>query len=354
MVLHLFPAEKFTVAYVKKIHELFDEKNHIFIIFGEQRSEYHLEEIKKMDHVLFTQTITNLGSEFDYYVETCSIMICHSLFFKLIDLYKINRLVKIYKKKIAWVIWGKDLYEDYEKSKRLKAHFMIKPIIKESIRKSFISKVSIFITAGDYDALKKRYQISPNVKVLNAQYTYDFIDLIEKKQNEKVNIMVGHSATETCRHLETFEMLKDYVGKVRIFCPMSYPADKEYVEIISNRGEEIFGHDFIAITNFMKYEDYIYFLNTIDIGIFNNSRQQGMGNVTNLLYLGKKVYLSRDNTIRKSYKKDEYTIFDCDEIGRDDFLLPLADDQILNNRNNVVYKFSDENLYKEWRLVFES
>ena len=43
----------------------------------------------------------------------------------------------------------------------------------------------------------------------------------------------------------------------------------------------------------MPYSSYISFLGSIDIGIFNNNRQQGMGNITNLLYLGKKVYLSK-------------------------------------------------------------
>lgn len=42
------------------------------------------------------------------------------------------------------------------------------------------------------------------------------------------------------------------------------------------------------IVDFMDFNEYINFLSTIDIAIFNHKRQQGMGNIITLLGMGKK------------------------------------------------------------------
>lgn len=353
MVLHLFPAEKFTMDYVKKIYELFDESKHKFIVFGQDKKEYQLKKNIKRPGVMFTSTIFQMKKSIEKLVDESDIIICHSLFFKIIDLYLLNSFFVQYEKKICWVIWGKDLYEDYEKSRGLKAYLLIKPIIKEYLRSKLIENMHAFITTGDYEALTERYHVKEDALVLGAQYSYNLLPVIDNGLNSKLQIMVGHSATATCRHIETFLLLKKYVGRIKVFCPLSYPQDEEYIKMVIKSGLEFFGSDFVPMTEFMQYKDYVSFLNTIDIGVFNNSRQQGMGNITNLLYLGKKVYLSKDNTISKSYDKKEYFIFDCDEINNEDFLLPLKEKYIIENRNRIEQKFSDDNFYKEWRRVFE-
>lgn len=354
MILHLFPAEKFTVDYVKKIYKLFDESEHIFIVFGQNKEEYQLVKYIERPGVIFTSTLFSIKELVEKLFCESKIIVCHSLFFKIIDLYLLNYFLSRYEKKTCWVIWGKDLYEDYEISHGLKAYLLIKPVIKEHLRSKLIENMHAFITTGDYEALAERYNIKQHALVFGAQYTYNLLPIINNGLNNKVQIMVGHSATATCRHIETFMLLKKYVGKVKVFCPLSYPQDEEYIKMVSKSGYEFFENDFVPMTDFMQYDDYVGFLNTMDIGIFNNSRQQGMGNITNLLYLGKKVYLSNDNTIQKSYDKKEYIIFNCNEINNKDFLVPLKEKDILKNRNRIEEKFSDDNFYKEWRRVFES
>jgi dTDP-N-acetylfucosamine:lipid II N-acetylfucosaminyltransferase len=354
MILHLIPLEKFTVDYVKKIFELFDQKQHKFLVYGEEKKEYRLEEIKDEDMVEFIPTLATMGQLFAELVSKSKIIVCHSLFLKTIDLYILNRTSKKYNRKTCWVIWGKDLYEDYEKSQGVTAYLLVKPVIKEYLRRSLIENMHTFVTAGDYEALVERYDIKPNSIVCSAQYTYTLLPIIHNPQNDKIQVMVGHSATETCRHIETFQKLKKYTGKVRIFCPLSYPRDEEYIQKVIAEGRKLFGNDFVPMTDFMQYNEYVRFLNTIDIGVFNNSRQQGMGNITNLLYLGKKVYLSNDNTIRKSYCGPQYTIFNCAEIEDESFLIPLKETEAEQNKNNIIYKFSNENFRTEWGQVFES
>lgn len=352
MILHLFPAEKFTTDYINRINNLFDSKNQLFIVFGMNKEEYCLNEIKNKENVIIVNKLYLMGKKFESLIMKSSKVICHSLFFKLIDICMLNKIIKKTHKKLIWVIWGKDLYEDYDKSHTIKGALQIKPLIKEFLRRSLIYKISIFITTGDVDILKKRYKLNNNAKFMSAQYSYKLLDILQEDKHDKINIMVGHSATETCRHIPTFEMLKKYSDKINVFCPLSYPKDEKYINKVKEAGYSIFKDSFFPITEFMKYDEYVKFLNKIDIGVFNNNRQQGMGNITNLLYFGKKVYLSSDNTIRKSYYKPKYYIYDCEDIKNEDFLCLLDKEKRDNNKNNIIYKFSDENFFNEWSLVF--
>lgn len=354
MILHLFPAEKFTKDYINRVTRLFGQSGHIFIVYGNKKAEYRLDEIDRNAKVIFTKTISSMGKLFKTEAKGCTKIIFHSLFLKMVDLFFLDNYLKSHKLGIAWNIWGKDLYEDYEKSGSIKSVLLVKPLIKEIIRRSLIKKMDIFITTGDYEILKERYELKSSAMALGAQYTYNLLNCVETEKKEKTRIMVGHSATATCRHKETFEMLSKYSGMIEVFCPLSYPNDQEYIRLVTELGKQYFNDDFHPMTDFMRYEEYVDFLNTVDIGVFNNSRQQGMGNITNLLYLGKKVYLSRDNTIGKSYHYPEYYIFETNDIQNEDFLSPLIEEEQENNRENIRYKFSDENFYNEWRRVFDA
>lgn len=51
MILHLFPAEKFTTDYINRIFKLFNNDKHYFVVYSNQKPEYHLEEIVRTDRV---------------------------------------------------------------------------------------------------------------------------------------------------------------------------------------------------------------------------------------------------------------------------------------------------------------
>lgn len=105
----------------------------------------------------------------------------------MIDLYLLNKITKKNNTILVWDIWGKDLYEDYDKSKNYKSIFYIKFFIKEGLRKSLINKMKIFITTGDYEALQERYVLNRNAKQMQAQYSYNLLNqpiLDGKKKKE--------------------------------------------------------------------------------------------------------------------------------------------------------------------------
>lgn len=64
----------------------------------------------------------------------------------------------------------------------------------------------------------------------------------------------------------------------------------------------------------MDYEKYVELLSTCNVGIYYNDRQQGMGNINTLLRLGKKVYLRKGTSMWNNYKKNNFILFDVDEL----------------------------------------
>jgi hypothetical protein len=59
-------------------------------------------------------------------------------------------------------------------------------------------------------------------------------------------------------------------------------------------GKAWFGDKFVSLTSFMPFEEYINFLKSIDIAIFNHKRQQAMRNTITLLGMGKTVFMRSD------------------------------------------------------------
>ena len=66
----------------------------------------------------------------------------------------------------------------------------------------------------------------------------------------------------------------------------------------------------------------------------NHLRQQGAGNVSAMLYMGKKVYLNEANPLFDFYRKLGVRIFSIDELKKDPKLLggKLTESEISNNR----------------------
>ena len=347
-ILHLFPNEKFTVDFVTRINQLFPPSEHEFLI------HYNRLNICKKEDLPFSNVFWGEPDEdkerFQTMFEEADRVVLHSLFFGSFGaLSQVWHMMKKTKKKVIWAVWGGDLYNFYQQYHHSKNP---KHILKEHIRKNIIKNLYGAISEDDYAELIKMYQT--NAKQFIATYSYQFIEVQPyQRTDDLINIMIGHSATPTCRHIEALEKLAGYKDKIQIYCPLSYPKDAEaYLQEVKSCGEKLFGNHFHAMTDFMAYPDYVRFLNQIDIGIFNNDRQQGNGNITNLLYLGKKLYMSPENNLLNTYRRIGAFIQEYSEIDSSDFLTPYSQETIQKNRQVILDRYSDETFHKNWLQVF--
>ena len=330
MILHIFPDEKFTLDYINRIDRIFGINNHFFVIYGHNIQLNNYACFQSTEHFLYYNPDKDSIESLRKIIVNSERIVLHSLpsysniLICLYDCFCVRENNSV----LFWGVWGSDLYNDCRLHHSSKVLTHPQYLYKEYIRKKIIARMDFIISSCDYELVKKLYKT--NARQLKAVYSFNFYDY-KIEENSKPIVLVGHSATKTCRHLETFSMLEKYKDKIMVVCPLSYPKDQKsinYREKVILIGKQKFKDSFKPITDFMNYKEYTQFLCNVDIGVFNNDRQQGMGNITNLLYYGKKVYLSEDNTISKVYHSPDYTIFSCNDIAEESFLSPLSEGEI--------------------------
>lgn len=211
--------------------------------------------------------------------------------------------------------WGGDFYKFREFST-----FDVK-------KSKFILKRCLRLCAGvinlieeDYTALKDimglenvKHFVAPIGKNPKEDIDYAFYRSKEKKENV-YRILVGNSATVYNRHEEVFHILSKFSNEnMEVVCPLSYGKDT-YREEIIKVGKDILGDKFCPILESLPKEEYVDFLASCDVGIFNNNRQQAMGNISIFARLGKKVYLRDDTPMWEHFKKIGYQFSTMQEL----------------------------------------
>lgn len=352
MYIHIFPKEKFTVAYINFINENFNKKDHVFFLHGSN-------DTYKKNDLNYEENVKDIESNkfiFLKHLYVSKKILIHSLFISrklLVFLALQQKLLN----KMTWIVWGGDLYFYRETKNNFKEKLI------EYFRGKFIKNVGSIATLvrEDYDLAVKWYKTK--AKYFYAIYTKEEKTMNHMKyirdkssvKNEFISILVGNSATQTNMHEEIFDILKKYKDEnIKIFCPLSY-GDLNYAGKVSEKGKKIFGDKFIPLNNFMGGIEYIDFLNSIDIGVFNNNRQQGLGNICSLIYLGKKVYL-RDKTSMWNELNDflQLKIFSIEQLRKEDFdsFTNLSDTDLKCNFEHIREIYDEEKIKLLWGKIF--
>lgn len=214
--------------------------------------------------------------------------------------------------------WGGDFY-----SYRGKAKFYQ---IRHKWRKRRLiqccskCKGLIFLIDGEYEKFKsithveKKFFIAPVPGDPLAFQDIDF-GVLRAQKNKTKRIVLGNSATQTNNHEEIISILADKKNEkgIGVNCPLAY-GDDVYRDKIIEYGKEKLQDAFTPITSFMPYSKYVEFLSTCDVGIFNNDRQQALGNLYALLAMGKKVYIRDDTSMWRFFIEKGIKVYPISDI----------------------------------------
>lgn len=347
-VLHVFPYEKFAYDYITKINELFGKEYHEFFLYGELESE-NMSEVKA-ENIVFAEESTATRNDIDWLKKefsSSSRIILHSLFVPFRILVLVSRFVRKYPEKFFWNIWGHDLYNTYWKRNE-----SIKNIVKENFRRQFIKNLrGVGYIPGDFEYLKNHYDTS--AQFFLASYSYDLFECPAEKHTG-INVMLGNSATRECQYEDSISRLATLnIVDMKVYCVLSYPASNiEYIESVVDYGRSKLGDNFVPLTDYMRYEDYMSFLSKIDVAIFNHNRQQALGNIASLLYLGKKVFVSKENACGDYFERMGAKIYDMDLL-LNEIKIPM-DTTVVSKNSRIVKKFfSDVEFAERWKTIFE-
>ena len=366
MILHIATDEKFIDTGFRVFEEVNPGGNKFIVITSEDKVNF----VKKS--IFEKRTRKELSTkEFSKYVEGFSAVVLHSLSFLNI---RLPTSVKV-----LWIGFGFDYYDLIYK----KPNSLLLPKTtesKESLNKyvrfkTLLKKYPFFwminrLITGDSSKLKVIDKIDFFAPVLNSEYDLvanavpnfkpNFIDWnygtleddllkgFEKKTIIGNNILIGNSAAYENNHLETFQLLRLLDIKDRdLIYPLSYGSLENKNEVL-RIGDNLFGDKFNALTNFMPIDEYINTLSSCSILIMNHIRQQGLGNIIIMLYLGAKVFLRKENPIYTFFKNEGAKIYSIEDLELNKALIveKITEDELLINRN-ILRKYWSRNVIQE-------
>lgn len=253
-------------------------------------------------------------------------------------------------RKSSWIVWGSDIYafQKQSQSLRTKAYEWLRrqiiPVFSEIaafVREDFELITTIYGSKAKYVLIL--YPLPVNLQQLN--------NVAIPAKTADVIVMAGNSGDPTNNHLEIFGLLSRFSNEnVKIVCPLAYGGTEEYRQLVISKGISTFGVNFVPWLEMKGKEEYAQQLAGIDIAIMNHKRQQGLGNILALLYLGKKVFLRPDTTSYAFMLRNKCRVYSIEEIedmtfSRFSESMPL--DDTVANVEKILQKEYTAGLWKE-------
>ncbi|NNG67952.1 TDP-N-acetylfucosamine:lipid II N-acetylfucosaminyltransferase [Caldanaerobacter subterraneus] len=352
MRLHILIDSIYAQKFYEFINKNFNADEHLFVINAEKLKYLSEETIIKLNiRKNRDDRLWLLGK-----ASEASNIFVHSFFDNHILAWLV--LNKKILNKTTWVLWGGDLYNYWLKNKH-----SLKEEVIELLKRRVIKNIAniIALVEEDYKFVREKYKTKALYKYAFYPNPIDFLMLDNviityKSNNNNFKILVGNSAASTNNHFEILKalsMIKDQ--NFEVICPLSY-GETNYAMQVADFGKKLFGERFIPLVEFLPPEEYSKILAYVDVAIFNHKRQQALGNILALLYLGKKVYIRSDVSTWSFLNRLGITVFDTIKIFNkpEDLLLDFSKDAALKNRSIVKREFSEERCVELWRDIFDS
>jgi dTDP-N-acetylfucosamine:lipid II N-acetylfucosaminyltransferase len=204
----------------------------------------------------------------------------------------------------------------------------------------------------DFELFKLKKYINPKAKHFYfAYYPIEFIfkDVKDLKVND-TNILLGNSASTANNHLEIFEHLRNFnFENKKIITPLSY-GNKKYANKIKVIGKNVFQDSFQPLLDFMPLKEYHLLLQQCGIVIMNHYRQQAVGVIFSMIWMGAKIYLDERNTVYSYLKRLGIHVFsiekDLSQLNKDVFT-PLSSLEVVANKKILLNELGEKRLLQD-------
>ncbi len=279
---------------------------------------------------------------------------------------------------LCWMVWGYDLYELYPIKPRLYAPYTRQFLVKRDrlypireflkrnpvLRRVFyrilpnrhdkelsilkvLPRINYFCTyiREDYNVFTSFFPYRP-VYVESAfssvdQYLAGCMDSIVLES--ATNVLIGNSNSATSNYPDAIRKVTPHKNQFdKVFVILSYGEEVGYTEEVLECGKKHLGSQFHPLLTVLDRNTYIELLQGCHTGIFYHYRQQAMGNIIAMLYLGCRVYLSEENPAFHYFTRQNITVFsiekDLDLTG----FSRLNPQVALENRQKIMSLFSKE------------
>lgn len=355
-ILHLAMDEKFIDQAYRVFEEVAPGDNDIFL-YAQSAPKY----TKTPATRVFSRTVEFLGmpaAELSEY----GLIVVHSLhqaWWKTI----LNAPVSI---PVLWLGWGYDYYDLIDADGgglllsqtrratqqhrvggiglRARLEQLFKRIFLGLTKEAVIGRVDYFspVLSSEYHKVEqaKAWKKFPrHIRWNYGNLEDDFIKGFEAAVTSGSNILVGNSAAPTNNHLEAFELLSGMAESEgrQIIVPLSYGLP-DYRALIVEAGEKAFPAHFLPLTDFMPISEYVGIISSCSHVVMNHVRQQALGNIVIMLYLGAKVFVREESPVYSFFRSQGAYIFSVQDLEKNPSLLSagLQPEEARKNREVVT------------------
>lgn len=314
------------IELIKKCDQSFTYGEHVFIVTHKDLKDRYVED----ENVVYIPYIfgTNFKSFLRYATES-EIVFLHQNW--CLDFVRFLFTPKKIKRKYIWCVWGHDLYRDNTplpmRNVAIWAKHFIKVVLMEIGRKLIDREIRLYKGIGigfKYDALEIKRRFNDKVQIFRTPYSSGIdsirIDEIidkccEKNHAGSYRIMVGHSAHPYLNHINILDKLSKYKDEPILISLVLVYGNMDYAKYVSDYAVRIFGPEKVEVKcDRMGIEEYISYLNSVDVAIFDQKIQCALGNINQLLYLKKKVFINAKGFIKIPFELETIYLPVTDEI----------------------------------------
>lgn len=370
MILHLIKDEKITDNIIQNFMDV-SEKNYFLVLTTDEK--------RKISHTIKTDTSIGIFyttiDDINEIIQNKRVkaIIIH---FLVVDFAKVILKVRNPNLPIAWIAWGNDIYGLPELQRKIFApatkQFMrkinpflpleqkikgirlLRKIFYERIKRTpdhlsvifrAMDRINYFVSyiREDYEVLNSYY---PN-KLKFIQSTFCTIDqylggtegLYTKSDAQ--NILLGNSNYEECNYLDAIPVLADHMDSEKmVYVVLSYGKNDAHKKKVMEVGYTMLKEHFTPLLEMLNRESYVKIMQSCSVGIFNHYRQQAMGNIIALLYLGARVYLSEKNPAYRFFLRNEIKVNSFEKEFSVFGTNRLSTDVAINNREKIYAIFN--------------
>ncbi len=351
--LHIVKYDKFTNGFIQGINEEFNKNEHFFIVV-EPKKKW---DIELCDNLKIVKSRRDLifNKEIRRSILECEKLFINGAFGNEICLWFYPS--KVLKKKTFILFWGGDFYP-LDNPPNLFCKFIYankRHLIRNAYAVMNLIQDDYLKLIQKVKRIRGKSFVAPMLGSKRNTELRASISFREKSNNPYF-ILVGNSATESNQHREVFDLLKQYKDEnIKVLCPLSYGIPKYRDEIVAY-GQMCLGDKFVPILDYMEFSEYLKLLANCTVVVMNHNRQQAMGNISNAIYFGAKVYIREDTSMWSEYTNERslevYNVESIKSMNYEEFL--YIDDIIKEqNRENSNADKRRECIIQQWKTVFE-
>jgi len=360
LILHILQDEKFSEMAIELFESVSKNKNDYCVITNKSNFKFiKTSKVKKISNFkLLNGSFLGTFNNYDF-------VVLHLLDQK--NKYIIMNASKDVK--FLWIGWGMDYYDFISQDLHLdqtklllvsQKQYSIKTFVKTFLFRNYnvndvMKRVDFFapVLENEYELVKQHFdEFKPKFIDWNYGTLEQIVSGFKDIKLNGNNVLVGNSATPTNNHYEAFDLLKQINFNNKVFVPLSYGVE-EYKNSIIKLGNDLFQQNFYPLTDFMVLEEYLKLISSCSVVVMNHLRQQAIGNINIMLYLGARVFLNKKNPAYDFYKELGVTFNTVDELSMELIHQPLTYIEVENNRDALKKVWSEENMHLKTKKLIE-